>query len=81
MSIVKRFVMLFLPKPKPTPKPPMAGETWYIKNESPWPKETQTVEIIDQKDGWVRYKLGDYIFTDERMELSRFTNRYRYLPL
>jgi len=79
-SVVKRFVMLFKRQPKQEPKTPQAGEVWHIPNETPWPKGGEVkVNIIDQKDGYVRYSFGGRIFNDERMELDIFINCYEFL--
>jgi hypothetical protein len=57
---------------------PKNGEVWIrsIYDESPWPKRTlYEVKIIDVKNGWVRYYLGEF-FPDERMKIDIFTSIY-----
>jgi len=57
---------------------PVAGETWNIKSApDPWGgKPRFKVVILDAKAGWVRYSMGAP-FTDERMEVDRFTAIYQ----
>lgn len=57
---------------------PAKGESWLLNSSpDPWGGKTHTpVTILDVKDGWVRYKFSDHIFTDERMELGTFTDIY-----
>ena len=68
------FFKSFLPKPKRIPK---KGEIWMLKgyvDGDPFPIRdyfTVGVEILDYKEGWVRYKIGE-IFDDERMKLNYF---------
>ncbi len=57
---------------------PKAGEVWIraIYDSSPWPKRAlYEVKIIDVKNGWVRYYLGEF-FPDERMKIDIFTSIY-----
>ena len=40
------------------------------------PKTLRAAEVLDVKEGWVKYKLGP-IFNDERMEEKRFLAIFR----
>ena len=63
--------------------PPVKGETWRMVpvHVDPWtPKKMAEVTIIDQKEGWVRYKFSDHIFNDERMLLRTFMDIYKRVP-
>ena len=54
------------------------GEKWKLKegDGSPWPtKEFPPVTILDVKEGWVRYEIGD-AFPDNRMGIKEFTRIY-----
>jgi len=56
-----------------------AGETWEFVDllSDPWGgKEPFRVQILDVRDGWVRYSMGD-IFPDERRPVGRFVSMYR----
>ena len=56
-----------------------AGETWEFVDllSDPWGgKEPFRVQILDVRDGWVRYSMGD-IFPDERRPVGRFVGMYR----
>ena len=56
------------------------GEFWDFcgLNRSPWPREDlkTRVEILDVKNGWVRYYMNR-TFQDERMETSIFVMLYK----
>ena len=59
-------------KPKP-------GELWKFGHgdEGPWPTaDTMLAEIIDVKDGWVRYKEG--LRQDERKTMRIFLWYYNF---
>lgn len=44
------------------------------------PKSTRVVaEILDVKDGWVRYKILESTSKDERMDIETFTAIYSLL--
>ena len=57
---------------------PVAGETWYFReDDSPWAsKKSQQVQIIDVKNGWVRYYMNKS-FDDNRMKIDSFLFWYR----
>lgn len=58
---------------------PVKGEQWIFvpADSGPWPVENGvTVDILDVKDGWVRYDMGR-IFRDERRTVETFTRMYR----
>lgn len=58
---------------------PKAGDVWVNvqKDGSPWPKEEiRKVKVLDAKDGWVRYYIGEF-FPDERMKVDMFTYIYK----
>jgi hypothetical protein len=60
---------------------PVAGEKWilHVDKTDPWGgNKYPPVKILDVKEGWVRYKIGDYIFKDERMPVERFVAIYDY---
>ena len=80
-SVLNSLVMWFWPVKEPVKAPvkaPIAGEEWWLKNDSPWPKKDQKpVKILDVKDGWVRYDMLS-VFRDERMELGSFLHCYRF---
>lgn len=51
-----------------------AGQRWrLVRNMGPWPdtKPPFYVTVLDVKDGWVRYRIGD-LFSDERMPTDIF---------
>jgi len=54
------------------------GQRWILRdgNDGPWPRERPTVEILDVKEGWIRYSIGG-VFTDERLIESSFRGCYR----
>ena len=63
---------------------PVPGEKWqfyYPDDGSPWASKGASgeyVEILDVKDGWVRYSMGKgVVFTDERSPLDTFRRLYR----
>lgn len=60
-------------------KHPEPGSKWYFfPSDNPWPsKNFRPITVLDAKDGWVRYKMSDHLFNDERMELSSFLHCYR----
>lgn len=63
---------------KPPPRVPVPGEFWYFKNANgdPWPPiDYDPVEILDTKDGWVRYFMNDR-FPDLRRTLKDFMSMY-----
>ena len=68
---------------------PVAGERWLMRgkeNKSPWPHKSRIdydygrVDIIEAKDGWVRYKIlgGAGMFDDCRMKVSAFVFIYAF---
>jgi hypothetical protein len=68
-----------LKKSTPVIHIPEIGRIYRFKDgDDPWSRlRTHGVEVIDVKEGWVRYKfLGGSIFNDERMELSSFNHCY-----
>ena len=73
------------PFKKRTKSPPPVGLTigaqWVLRSEDgdPWGRKYHPAEILDVKEGWVRYKIGDIIFTDERMKQDMFVEIYRPL--
>ena len=56
---------------------PNPGERWQIRGKNdPWEgKRYNPVKILDVKDGWVRYYLGD-VFPDERQKIEKFVRIY-----
>lgn len=57
---------------------PTKGEHWRLKptKDDPFPPVAyDPVEILDVKNGWIRYKMGR-IFPDLRMELEIFLHIY-----
>ena len=54
---------------------PKPGEKWRLKNDSPWPKNYQSVIILDVKDSWVRYDINS-LFMDQRLKLKSFLYCY-----
>lgn len=74
---------IFKKKEKKEKKLPVTGETWTLisANNGPWPsKTTHPINILDVKDGWVRYSIGDGsgIFSDERLKVGLFTHCYEF---
>lgn len=56
---------------------PSAGDVFTLDSDDPFGNNT-TVEVIETKNGWVRYKFcSSYIFLDERMEKSSFNYCYK----
>ena len=56
-----------------------AGETWEFVDllGDPWGgKKPFRVQILDVRDGWVRYSMGS-IFHDERHPIKSFVRMYR----
>jgi hypothetical protein len=69
VTLVVKKTVNSMPKPAP-------GEFWAVKGRGPWPKKDAfKVEILDVKDGWVRYKIGS-LFDDERAEIKTFIEVY-----
>lgn len=64
---------------------PIPGETWSYtpRDESPWPTSDKPllVKVIDQKEGWVRYDIGQGTFQDRRMKASIFITIFEPLDL
>lgn len=58
---------------------PVAGEIWYLSDGSPWLKMNCPAEILEVRDGWVRYKLSDLIYQDERLRVESFVRCYSYV--
>ena len=57
---------------------PAKGEKWLLTSGDPWGSKYPPVTILDQKEGWVRYKMGTSLaFNDERMELETFMDIYK----
>ena len=56
-----------------------AGQRWRLirSDIGPWPdtKPPFYVTVLDVKDGWVRYRIGN-LFSDERLPMERFKNLY-----
>lgn len=65
-------------KPKTPIKLPIPGETWGLRDESPWPKSGYTAIILDVKEGWVRYEMNP-LFPDERKPLKSFLDCYSFI--
>ncbi len=59
---------------------PRVGECWKFRetnDDDPWPvKDYGNVNILDVKDGWVRYYMNS-TFPDERRTISSFVKIYR----
>ena len=75
----KLLARLFGRKEKAQPDPIRPGESWVSAGSdgSPWPLACATVvEIMDVRDGWVRYRMG-LLFPDNRMRESLFRRIYR----
>lgn len=56
-----------------------AGETWEFVDSlgDPWGnKKPFRVQILDVRDGWVRYNMGT-LFPDERCTIKSFVGIYR----
>lgn len=72
-----------LTKPQPIKDDGISvGQFWRRNGDkSPWPQvEDSIVEILDVKDGWVRYYMND-LFPDNRMKINMFEAIYsRYKP-
>ena len=50
-----------------------------MQEDTPWGRPKPVfAEILDVKDGWVRYSLGGSM-SDQRMKMSSFMNCYRLL--
>lgn len=79
MSVVKRFCewvgLVTECEPERIPVP---GETWLGKSgDSPWPSKSNLIaEVLDVKEGWVRYSLGGGLLSDERMRVPQFIRIY-----
>jgi hypothetical protein len=59
---------------------PIEGSQWKLKNETPWPKESDPViSVLDAHSGWVRYKIGGGVFQDERLRLDSFLHCYQQI--
>ena len=61
---------------------PKKGEIWIStfrtdENDPFKPKDEFEIEILDYKEGWVRYSIGR-LFKDERMKLESFSRIYRF---
>ena len=61
---------------------PSSGEVWRMDGEeTPWGSTPYIdVTILDVKDGWVRYDMGNgngFLFRDERKELKSFVRMYK----
>lgn len=70
---------MFFGKQKVEDEPEInSGEQWVLKGkDDPFePKIRAPVDILDVKDGWIRYKIGD-AFPDERMSANMFTRVYK----
>lgn len=54
--------------------------TRYRQKNDPFSLEeryTSTATVLELKDGWVRYKIGDgHLYPDERMKASDFVKNY-----
>jgi hypothetical protein len=68
------------PERKESYSVPAKGDKWILRtdNGDPWGCKFPPVKVLDVKDGWVRYKIGDIIFTDERMKIEQFVSVYDY---
>ena len=64
-----------------TRRKPKIGERWEFKDNDrrgdPWGCQgRRTVDILDVKDGWVRFSMGDF-YNDERLKMGSFLFCYR----
>lgn len=60
-------------------KPIPGDDFWYLRDAKidPWGSKTHNpVRILDVKEGWVRYSMGE-LFPDERMKMSAFLFCYK----
>jgi len=57
---------------------PIPGETWGFRDESPWPETNAYLEVLDVKEGWVRFTYGGPR-SDERMKMQTFKQIFRYV--
>lgn len=81
MNIINKFLHKFKREDKVAEvKLPEVGEVWYLRDGSPWVKMNCPAKILDVRDGWVRYKLNDIIYQDERMQIKSFVSCYQYVP-
>ena len=63
-----------------TNKAPKKGDLYYIKSYGPW-KHEFPVEVLDARDGWVRYKYTgnkEGLYQDERLKEDYFLNIHRH---
>ena len=70
---------LFGRKEKAQPEPIKPGDVWVSAGSdgSPWPPAcAAVVEIMDAREGWVRYRMG-LMFPDNRMREELFRRIYR----
>ena len=56
---------------------PTPGERWRSVDDvrGPWPQPSTEAEILDVRDGWVRYALGSP-FRDNRHRIDTFVRLY-----
>lgn len=62
---------------EPKHRTPVPGEIWRYVSSDPWEAKVTNVRILDVKEGWVRYYMGE-LFPDNRMELRLFLGIYRH---
>ena len=70
MSIFKYFKLIFFPPPV------VIGDVYCLRMDGPWPNKEFRVQVIDAKEGWVRYKFYPSGFRDERLRLGSFNYCY-----
>ncbi len=71
------------PEPQPLGDPIPVGSLWLLndKDRGPFPpKRYAPVEVLDYRDGWVRYQIGQF-FPDEVMKADMFRIVYRPLTV
>lgn len=75
----KSIFNIFRSKPKVAAPNQKIGSKWMLRAENgdPFPpKDFKPVEVLDVKDGWVRYRMNRY-FDDERISVGLFLSIYR----
>ena len=55
---------------------PKVGEIWLRSDGSPWGVDGTDIEILDVKDGWVRYKSQSFS-SDYRRNIKSFLYGHR----
>ena len=57
---------------------PKPNEKWIMNIDGdPFPSKYLPVQILDVKEGWVRYNMGTVFTTDERRTVKSFINMYQ----